>query len=275
MNGQFDIGGITPTRYFFSIAVVLGILFAMVSTDQDKSTAQMLLQWQMQTIIPMALLIATHMALLRASVFNNLCPWLALSLSGLIGATLFTPVALAIDLWIETDTGPTILILDELFQEWIGVTPPVAISWVALNAPWVLGYRLEKTGTPSIDVSPEQDPIIVNHGFMKLIDPLKQGRLLYLKSELHYLQVVTSKGSSLILYNLSDAIEQLPETLGIPVHRSFWVALNAISEFKKRGRQGELILVDGTSIPVSRNRLKQVKSVIVSKRLGTEEAGNE
>jgi len=269
MNGQFEIGGITPSRYFFSIAVVLGLLFAMISTDQDKSTALMLVQWQMQTIIPMALLIATHMALLRASIFANLSPWLALAISGLTGATLFTPVALTIDLWIETETGPITLIRDALFQEWIGVTPPVAISWIALNAPWVLGYRLEKTGNPSIENFFAQDPKTEQPGFMELIDPPKRGRLLYLKSELHYLLVVTDKGSSLILYNLSDAIDQLPDTLGISVHRSFWVAINAISEFKKQGRQGELILVDDTSIPVSRNRLKQVRSAIVGKPLGT------
>ena len=80
-----------------------------------------------------------------------------------------------------------------------------------------------------------------------------------LKSELHYLQVVTDRGSALILYNLGDAIDELPPDAGTLVHRSYWVAWNAIEDFVRRGRQGELRLRDGSRAPVSRNRVADLR----------------
>ena len=90
-----------------------------------------------------------------------------------------------------------------------------------------------------------------------------------LKSELHYLQVVTDQGSSLILYNLGDAIDQLPRPIGVTVHRSYWVAMDAIEKLEKRGRQGELSLRNGQRVPVSRNRMAEV-----SQRLAELSAGS-
>jgi len=257
MNGHFDIGGITPTKYFFSIAIVLGLLFAMTSVDQDKSAWLVFTQWQLQTVVPMALLIGVHMLLLNGRWFADLNPWLALLISGICGASMFAPIALAIDFTLEPqaqDAGYT----SELFDEWISVTPPVAICWIALNAPWVLGYRLEKSRAAEEQAEttghlPEQEPDV-----MALLPPEKQGRILFLKSELHYLQVVTERGSALILYNLGDAIAQLPPESGLSVHRSYWVALDAVDELVRQGRQGELRLCDGQTVPVSRNRLKEV-----------------
>jgi len=76
---------------------------------------------------------------------------------------------------------------------------------------------------------------------------------------------VTDKGSALILYNLRDAIKQLPSTMGISVHRSYWVAKDAIDQLVKNGRQGELKLYDGQCIPVSRNRFNEVNETLSQK----------
>lgn len=95
---------------------------------------------------------------------------------------------------------------------------------------------------------------------MTLVPEEKQGELLFLKSELHYLQVVTERGTTLILYNLSDAILQIPAEVGMSIHRSYWVSFNAIKQLTRKGRQGTLHLKDGQTLPVSRNRLKDVSA---------------
>lgn len=143
MNGHLNIGDIKPTYYFFSIAIVLGLLFAMTSNDSEKHYLVVFLQWQLQTVIPMALLIATHRQLLSIDRFSVLNPWISLLVSGFIGASLFTPIALTVDLWLETPPQNQNYLI-EIWDEWIGVAPPIAISWVTLNVPWLLGYRLEK-----------------------------------------------------------------------------------------------------------------------------------
>ncbi len=260
MNGQFDIGGISPAKYFFSIAVVLGLLFALISTDQDRHIALIFLQWQLQAVVPMALMIGAHRLLLSSRLFAGLNPWLGLAISGALGATLFSPVALGIDVWLDGDLPGSLAA--ELLDEWLSVMPPVTICWLALNAPWQLGYRLEKAQSSSSSNNATADSPVAE--FLAQLPPDKQGRILLLKSELHYLQVVTENGSTLILYNLSDAVAQLPPSLGMMVHRSYWVAFDAIEEFTRRGRQGELRLVNGERVPVSRNRLAEVEQSVIA-----------
>ena len=96
-----------------------------------------------------------------------------------------------------------------------------------------------------------------------------RGLPLVLKSELHYLQVVTDCGSGLILYNLSDAVEALPAETGLLVHRSYWVAFDAIGALERRGRQGELILFNGERVPVSRGRLADVAEALQARGVET------
>lgn len=264
MNGQFDIGAVTPTKYFFSIAVLLGLLFAMVSVDENKSGMVIFIQWQLQAIIPMALMIGAHLLLSKNFRFNHFNPWLRLSISGSIGASLFAPIALLIDLKLEPETPSDFG--REFLDEWVSVMPPVTVCWLAINAPWLLGFRLDKSAaTTGNRTSPPET--VKQPEFMSLLPPEKRGRLILLKAELHYLQVVTEGGSSLILYNLSDAIAQLPQNWGMIVHRSYWVAMDSVAQFVKRGRQGELHLHDGQLVPVSRNRMLEVSARLSSQRL--------
>lgn len=258
MNGHFDIGGVTPTRYFFSIAVVLGLLFAFTSGDDGQALWLVVLQWQLQSVVPMALLIGAHILLLRSASFTRLNGWFALGLSGTLGATLFAPVALGIEILLEPGPRMTNLAA-ELVNEWISVAPPVVISWIALNAPWILGYRLEQAGSNPEDHPAQQPSATPAPEFMSQLPEEKRGELLLLKSELHYLQVVTTAGSSLILYNLGDAVAQLDESRGMLVHRSYWVAYDAIEALNRRGRQGELQISGGHSAPVSRSQLPRLR----------------
>ena len=257
MNGQIDIGGITPSRYFFSIAVVLGLLFAMTSGETAQPAWLVGLQWQLQSLIPMALLVGSHMLLLRNARFAALNPWIGLAFSGVVGASLFAPAALLIEVCLGNEPLEDVF-ATELRDEWLAVTPPVALCWVALNAPWQLGYRLEKAPGPgpgdAVTGKTEVTP-----AFVDLLPPERRGAILMLKSELHYLQVVTDRGNALILYNLGDAIDELPREAGMQVHRSYWVAWEAITEFGRRGRQGELRLHDGSRVPVSRNRMADLR----------------
>ena len=265
MNGHFDFGAVTPAKYFFSIAAVLGLLFAMISPEPQKPAAIVFVQWQLQTLLPMALLIGSHLLLSRSRYFARLNAWLALSISGIVGASLFVPLALLID--IRFEGAPSNGLAAALFGEWLGVVPPVATCWLALNAPWMLGFRLEKGDRGELGEAPAaangtaavaSEAARGQAEFTELLPPDRRGRPLHLKSELHYLQVVTDKGSGLILYNLADAVAQLPPESGISVHRSHWVALDAVESLRRRGRQGELRLRDGSLVPVSRSRFAEV-----------------
>ena len=93
--------------------------------------------------------------------------------------------------------------------------------------------------------------------------PRKLGyELLMLRSEDHYLRVHTAKGDALVLYRLSDAIEELEELgyRGLRVHRSYWVRLDAVEGSEVDGRKTQLSLRGGLTVPVSRTYREVVRS---------------
>jgi hypothetical protein len=72
------------------------------------------------------------------------------------------------------------------------------------------------------------------------------------EAEDHYLRLHTSKGQDLILMRLSDAIAELEGIEGAQVHRSWWVAREAITEAVRGDGRATLTLQDGAEVPVSR-----------------------
>lgn len=71
----------------------------------------------------------------------------------------------------------------------------------------------------------------------------------------HYVDVRTRTGMRSILLRLSDAIDEAQPVQGVQVHRSHWVAWNAISKVEQNGPKVILRLVDGAEVPVSRANL--------------------
>ncbi len=72
------------------------------------------------------------------------------------------------------------------------------------------------------------------------------------EAEDHYLRLHTSKGQDLVLLRLADAIAELQGIEGMQVHRSWWVARDAITEAKRGDGRATLTLKDGAEVPVSR-----------------------
>ncbi len=297
MNGPFDIGDVSPRRYFAIVAIVLGLLFAFVAGDDDSGAEllESLVLWQLQSIAPMLLLLASHMAWSWLPLFDRQGPWLQLLISGLSGALLFSPLAALLDYHLEDSQaafGVAVIV-----NEAVSIAPPITLAWIAINAPFVLGLRLTNTGRSAVQPSADAPGVgragdqraadanrppdeAEDYGdgaalqpqpprpdysqlpFMRLVAPSLRGRVIYLQAELHYLAVVTEFGRSLILYNLRDAVDELAGTeRGLLTHRSFWVAMRSIRSFRRRGRQGVLQMENDDEVPVSRRRISALGAV--------------
>jgi hypothetical protein len=72
------------------------------------------------------------------------------------------------------------------------------------------------------------------------------------EAEDHYLRLHTSKGQDLILMRLSDAVSELQGIEGAQVHRSWWIARDAITDAQRGDGRATLTLKDGSQVPVSR-----------------------
>lgn len=72
-----------------------------------------------------------------------------------------------------------------------------------------------------------------------------------LAAEDHYLRVHTDRGDSLIHHRFSDAVREMGDA-GVQVHRSWWVASNAVERVERDGDRHVLVLRGGLRAPVSR-----------------------
>ena len=95
--------------------------------------------------------------------------------------------------------------------------------------------------------------------FHQRLDPsLRTSELQMLKAEDHYLRVTTSKGTELIRCSLSMAVDELAALDGKQVHRSFWVAHDAILGVRRHGNAYRIVLRDDVTVPLSRRRYREL-----------------
>lgn len=112
---------------------------------------------------------------------------------------------------------------------------------------------------PSVPVSDAAPDAVV--AFLSRACPRLAGaRLLALAAEDHYLRIHTDQGDELVLKRLRDAIAELGEDRGAQVHRSFWVARDAVAAVTVRGQTAQLRLVNDEIVPVSRTALPRLRA---------------
>lgn len=81
----------------------------------------------------------------------------------------------------------------------------------------------------------------------------RTARLLAIEAHDHYLRVHTDQGAELITLRMADALAELEKAHGYQVHRSWWVAAEAIEAVRWRKGAGEATLAGGLTVPVSRS----------------------
>jgi hypothetical protein len=92
------------------------------------------------------------------------------------------------------------------------------------------------------------------------LPPHIRGEILCLQVEDHYVRVHSRNSSAMVLMRFSDALRGIDHIPGAQVHRSWWVATDAVAALRKTGRTAQLTLSNGTSVPVSQPYLAQAVS---------------
>ena len=141
-----------------------------------------------------------------------------------------------------------VVVMFVTLSELMAGTPAVAQSPAAGPA------QLPDTVRPMAAPSPSPQPAILDRV------PLPQrGKLVALIVEDHYVDIVTDKGKTLVLMRLADAIREAAPVPGLQVHRSHWVALNAVVKTQRSDGRVLLQLSTGMTLPVSRGFLPAAK----------------
>ncbi len=82
----------------------------------------------------------------------------------------------------------------------------------------------------------------------------QRARILAIMAEDHYLRVHTEAGDCLIRMRLADAVKAVATLDGAQVHRSWWVAREAVDLVERKSGRVELVLSNGVRAPVSRSQ---------------------
>jgi hypothetical protein len=91
--------------------------------------------------------------------------------------------------------------------------------------------------------------------------PARSSAVFCLQMEDHYVRIHHAYGSTIELMPMKAAIARYGKRDGLRVHRSWWVARDAIRAVDREGRNWRLVLDGGLIVPVARNSIAQVRTL--------------
>ncbi len=99
-----------------------------------------------------------------------------------------------------------------------------------------------------------------NHAFLDRLPEHLGRHLLHLRMQDHYVEAHTVDGHALILLRFRDALREIGDLDGRQVHRSHWVARDAVVGTKSRNGRLTLVLSNGAEVPVSRSHAPEIRA---------------
>lgn len=195
--------------------------------------------------------------------------------------------------WFHSTTGGVVFSVIFLLLAWIAlraVFPPssnpsplyfflftVGVCTLSYVVIWYFSFMVESwvkkqynwdAQTPVVEASPEpektEDAPAQSTGINSFLEKLEAGpnaRLIRLAMSDHYIEAHTNTGMHLVYMRFSDAIDTLSSANGVQVHRSHWVNIDEIETSRKEGAKAFLVMSDGTSVPISRSRKKEISDM--------------
>lgn len=270
----FDSTAVSVRQYFFFSSLALVLIFAWMEPSGSAGIGfgKGLVFWtiQISILIPLSITMQ-HLASHYLRFEAPQTPWIQTALSGVVAALLFVPIAYALDmLFAIPEDEASLSIVGGLLDEASGVVVPVTVTWLALNAPWILQLDFSKKhlepATPELDPHQAETSSDTERPtrFLQELRSRASGDLISISSELHYVRVVTTDTEVMFLYNLKDALEELPSDAGVQIHRSHWVSRGHVQGLARKNGTWECTLSNGKRLPISRRKYSEVKDLLGS-----------
>jgi DNA-binding LytR/AlgR family response regulator len=143
------------------------------------------------------------------------------------------------------------------------VTLAIVVMFVTLGelmrSPAAVPTQTAAAPPAAAPVRPEHSPAPLPPAILERVPLPQRGKLIALIVEDHYVDIVTDKGKTLVLMRLADAIREAAPVPGLQVHRSHWVALDAVLRTQRSEGKIVLELANGMKLPVSRGYLPAAK----------------
>ena len=156
-------------------------------------------------------------------------------------------------LWMEGRRWP--IEADELLGRYLGV----ALIGGAVTVVMTLRSAPDSADPSPPDVTDRNDPVVVAPRLHDRLAPGFSFPVRALQMEDHYVRVHGAAGSELLLMRMGDAIAELDGVEGEQVHRSWWVARDAVEGVRQDARRTFLQLGNELEAPVARSRAADLR----------------
>ena len=142
------------------------------------------------------------------------------------------------------------------------------LSWLSLSGASSVPVESDEPDAGGRAAPAQQSPVMSAQPVPDrpaLLDRLpvdKRGTLIRLEVQDHYVLVVTTRGTELLLMRLGDAIAEAGADAGQQIHRSHWVSDAGVRSIVREGGRNPRLVVettDGRALPVSRSQSPQVR----------------
>lgn len=143
------------------------------------------------------------------------------------------------------------------------------LTWLSLGSPAAASGRDRKADEEPDLLSPQRPAVPADAeepaqrpALLDRLPAEKRAPVVRLEAQDHYVQIVTRRGAEMVLMRLSDAINEMPDAAGMAVHRSHWIAFEAMEGLEREpGKNGRSFIVatDGARLPVSRSALPELR----------------
>lgn len=208
--------------------------------------------WVPAALIGYAIFRPTTLAALMIARRLDL-PELGAALVGTLLAAI--PATLAIAFFGGFRPGP-----QPRFEELFSLYVNVGLIGLLVMAIFVLLGRATALPATRPVAPPPAELASVRAPFLDRLPPAWADRLIALEMEDHYVRAHGPDASTLILLRMRDAEAELAGIDGLRIHRSWWVARNAVEQVLRDGRGTKLRLTNGLEPPIARDRLAALKA---------------
>lgn len=245
------------TRVIWGVGTILLSLIAPFDMAETTTLFSRAVYWFALIGCAIGISLSTKYSVMN--FFPGLAPLHLVALTAFIFAAAYTPVIYLANYLILPNR------MDSLgsFPEMFGLVLLIFFCLAAVISVIQHQYATPAPITPPtpaaslLDASLQGDarPALVR----RLEHQLQSARIIRLSMQDHYVEVHTDAGSQLILMRMSDAITELDGIEGLQVHRSHWVALDAVTGSKREKGRIYLVTRDGGAVPVSRSHAATVR----------------
>lgn len=271
MNGQRSDAKMKHQEIVYSLAAVIlsaGLIAASNPADFGSGRVLLYLYWITRLAIQGTLFLAFRSLLETAGLIGQK-PLILTAAAFLLSLVPFVLAVTAFDivlgfpeLGIGAVQSGTASLVREFLLEVGYLSDDHLFLCLLLSLPRLLEWwspaEISKA-PPGVDEATQRAE---NLSILPMLSPPMEGAIIRMEAQEHYVVVVSTGEQRMVLGRFSDFVSTLPQSFGLQVHRSHWIAANAAQEIFQDKRNMKVRLNNGDVVPVSRRHRDAVTNLL-------------